>query len=297
MKKLSIFLIVMLMAIFVVSVCAQEIDKKAENKEKTEKVMKTDKVKKIKAEQKNEREENEEGEEYDNEDDDDNKGDGRDMIKMDVIKIRSGQADQDVLICPFCMRKMKGNEMLPMGQMQMDMMKMMGNKDMMGQMMQKMTDKPDKPDIIGMKMSMVDSIMGHADEIKLTEEQRSKIDGILVANRKDMVRMNADREIAEIDLGELLKKDDPDPNTVKAQVKKVSDIESDIKFAQLKVGMDVKSVLTDDQKDTLKKLQMQDERGPKMPIKKFESEKSNLKEMKEQPKGEPGKPMPGMEMR
>jgi len=42
---------------------------------------------------------------------------------------------------------------------------------------------------------------------------------------------------------------------------------------------------------------MQDERGPKMPIKKFESEKSNLKEMKEQPKGEPGKPMPGMEMR
>jgi len=263
MKKLSIFLIVMLMAIFVVSVCAKEIDKKAENKEKTEKVMKTDKVKKIKAEQKNEREENEEGEEYDNEDDDDNKGDGRDMIKMDVIKIRSGQADQDVLICPFCMRKMKGNEMPPMGQMQMDMMKMMGNKDMMGQMMQKMTDKPDKPDIIGMKMSMVDSIMGHADEIKLTEEQRSKIDGILVANRKDMVRMNADREIAEIDLGELLKKDDPDPNTVKAQVKKVSDIESDIKFAQLKVGMDVKSVLTDDQKDTLKNCKCKTNVDPK----------------------------------
>jgi Spy/CpxP family protein refolding chaperone len=290
MKKLSIFLIVMLMTIFVVSVCAQEMDKKAENKEKTEKVMKTDKVKKIKSEQKNEREENEKNE---NENDDDDKSDTRDMMKMDIIKIRSGQADQDVLICPFCMRKMKGNEMPPMGQMQMDMMKMIGNKEMMGQMM----DKPDKPDFIGMKMVMVDSIMGHADEIKLTEDQRSKIDGILVTNQKGMVRKNADREIANIDLEELLKKDDPDLNAVKAQIQKLADIESDIKFTQIKVGMDVKAVLTDDQKVTLKKLQMQDERGPKMQIKRFESEKSNLKEMKEQPKGESGKPMLEMEMR
>jgi Spy/CpxP family protein refolding chaperone len=288
MKKLNIFLIFMLMAIFVTSVCAQEMDKKAENKEKTEKMMKIDKVKKIKAEQKNEREGNEESEEYDDEDDDDNKSYARDMMKMDVIKIRSGQADQDVLICPFCMRKMKGNEMPPISQMQMDMMKMTGNKEMMGQMMQKMMDKPEKTDFIGMKMGMVKSIIGHANEIKLTEDQRSKIDGILIANQKDMVRKNADREITDIDLGELLKKDDPDPNAVKAQIQKLADIESDIKFTQIKVWMDAKAVLTDDQKATLKKLQMQDERGPKMQITKFESEKPNLKEMKEQSKSEPG---------
>jgi len=288
MKKLNIFLIFMLMAIFVTSVCAQEMDKKAENKEKTEKMMKIDKVKKIKAEQKNEREGNEESEEYDDEDDDDNKSYARDMMKMDVIKIRSGQADQDVLICPFCMRKMKGNEVPPISQMQMDMMKMTGNKEMMGQMMQKMMDKPEKTDFIGMKMGMVKSIIGHANEIKLTEDQRSKIDGILIANQKDMVRKNADREITDIDLGELLKKDDPDPNAVKAQIQKLADIESDIKFTQIKVWMDAKAVLTDDQKATLKKLQMQDERGPKMQITKFESEKPNLKEMKEQSKSEPG---------
>jgi Spy/CpxP family protein refolding chaperone len=285
MKKLNIFLIFMLMAIFVTSVCAQEMDKKAENKEKTEKMMKIDKVKKIKAEQKNEREGNEE---YDDEDDDDNKSYACDMMKMDMIKIRSGQADQDVLICPFCMRKMKGNEMPPISQMQMDMMKMTGNKEMMGQMMQKMMDKPEKTDFIGMKMGMVKSIIGHANEIKLTEDQRSKIDGILIANQKDMVRKNADREIADIDLGELLKKDDPDPNAVKAQIQKLADIESNIKFTQIKVWMDAKAVLTDDQKATLKKLQMQDERGPKMQITKFESEKPNLKEMKEQSKSEPG---------
>jgi hypothetical protein len=52
--------------------------------------------------------------------------------------------------------------------------------------------------------------------------------------------------------------------------------------------MDAKAVLTDDQKATLKKLQMQDERGPKIQITKFESEKPNLKEMKEQSKSEPG---------
>jgi len=285
MKKLNIFLIFMLMAIFVTSVCTQEMDKKAENKEKTEKMMKIDKVKKIKAEQKNEREGNEE---YDDEDDDDNKSYACDMMKMDMIKIRSGQADQDVLICPFCMRKMKGNEMPPISQMQMDMMKMTGNKEMMGQMMQKMMDKPEKTDFIGMKMGMVKSIIGHANEIKLTEDQRSKIDGILIANQKDMVRKNADREIADIDLGELLKKDDPDPNAVKAQIQKLADIESNIKFTQIKVWMDAKAVLTDDQKATLKKLQMQDERGPKMQITKFESEKPNLKEMKEQSKSEPG---------
>jgi Spy/CpxP family protein refolding chaperone len=261
------------------------MDKKAENKEKTEKMMKIDKVKKIKAEQKNEREGNEE---YDDEDDDDNKSYACDMMKMDMIKIRSGQADQDVLICPFCMRKMKGNEMPPISQMQMDMMKMTGNKEMMGQMMQKMMDKPEKTDFIGMKMGMVKSIIGHANEIKLTEDQRSKIDGILIANQKDMVRKNADREIADIDLGELLKKDDPDPNAVKAQIQKLADIESNIKFTQIKVWMDAKAVLTDDQKATLKKLQMQDERGPKMQITKFESEKPNLKEMKEQSKSEPG---------
>ena len=251
--------------------------------------MKVDKVQKVKAEQENEGEENEE-------DDNDNKGDAR-IKKMDVIKMKAGPADQDVLICPFCMRRIRANEMPPMGQMQMDMMKMMGDKEMMGQMMQKMMGKPDKPDLIGMKMGMVKSIMGHADELKLTEDQRSKIDGILVANRKDIVRKNADREIAEIDLGELLKKDDPDANAVKAQIQKMSDIESDIKFTQLKIGMDVRAVLTDDQKATLKKLQMQDERGPKMQMEKFKGGKPGPKEMKEQPKGEPNKPMPEMEMR
>jgi hypothetical protein len=90
---------------------------------------------------------------------------------------------------------MKGNEMPPISQMQMDMMKMTGNKEMMGQMMQKMMDKPEKTDFIGMKMGMVKSIIGHANEIKLTEDQRSKIDGILIANQKDKERMPIERSL------------------------------------------------------------------------------------------------------
>jgi len=94
-----------------------------------------------------------------------------------------------------------------------------------------------------------------ADKLDLSEEQRDEIKDVLTAHQKYMIQQKADRELAEVELRELTMKDDPDLDAIEEQVKEIASLEAGMRYSQIKVMVDAKSVLTDEQKEELKKLQ------------------------------------------
>ncbi|MGB9595630.1 MAG: Spy/CpxP family protein refolding chaperone [Candidatus Poribacteria bacterium] len=98
------------------------------------------------------------------------------------------------------------------------------------------------------------------EKIGITKEQKETIQKIVSEHRKDMIKKDADRKLAEVDLQEMLSKEKPDMNLVKNQIQKIASLKADIQFARLKMQMDLKNVLTDEQKAKLEKL-MQDQKA------------------------------------
>lgn len=163
-----------------------------------------------------------------------NDGKGMDMKKMDMMKMDMGKG----MTCQCqMMDKMNGNMQMgnmPMGNMQMGNMQM-GNMQMKG------------PDV-----------MAYIEKLQLTQEQRDKIDSAKIAHKKDIIKKNADRDIAQIELDEIMRKDEPNLTAVSDQLKKIANMEADLKFAQIKVMVDIKALLTKEQKDNLKMMMEHD---------------------------------------
>lgn len=126
-------------------------------------------------------------------------------------------------------------------------------------------------------------ILANADKIKLTDQQKMSIDATHLAHQKDMIKMNADLEIAHVELEALMRNDPPDLDAVKTQLKKIADMDVELKFAQLKFGVDVKSVLTKEQLDTLKMMQEHEASKAKMDMPHAEMPHAEAKPMPEKP--------------
>jgi Spy/CpxP family protein refolding chaperone len=135
--------------------------------------------------------------------------------------------------------------MCPMMQKKMESGMPMGNMQMMG--------------------SIIDQIMGNADKLQFTQDQRDKLDNLVSVHRKDMIKKKADLDVASIDLEGLMKKETPDLKAVADQFKKVSGLEADLKYSEFEFSVNVKALLTNEQKDTLKMMMKHNEQmGMKM---------------------------------
>ncbi len=124
--------------------------------------------------------------------------------------------------------------------------RMMGRPGMMMRMgrgpMMRPGGMPGRMDILGRL----------ADKLDLSEEQRDEIKDVLTAHQKDMIQKKADRELAEVELRELTMKDDPDLDAIEEQIKEIANLEAGMRYSQIKVMVDARSVLTDEQKAQLK---------------------------------------------
>lgn len=150
--------------------------------------------------------------------------------------------DEGVFSGPMVMGNMNEKPMMaqnPIGPMGMGMMR--GNGPMM--------DRPPKG--MGMGMMLRPELM---DKIGLTKEQKENVESILIAHRKEMITKKAEHDLAQVELQDLMRKDKPDMNLVKTQIQKVFSIQGDMQYAQIKVMMDTKNILTDEQKANLEKL-------------------------------------------
>lgn len=107
----------------------------------------------------------------------------------------------------------------------------------------------------GRALGRMDMLGRLAGKLDLSEEQRDEIKDILTAHQKYMIQQKADRELAEVDLRELVQSDDPDLGAIEEQVKEIANLEAGMRYSQIKAMVDARSVLTDEQKKELKELQ------------------------------------------
>ncbi len=96
-----------------------------------------------------------------------------------------------------------------------------------------------------------DFFLNSKKELELTPEQVTALKGLALAYKKDMIRQTADKELAKLDLDELLEKKDVDLAKVKAKVAEMAKIKGDLMFSLIEKRVKAKALLTEDQ---LKKL-------------------------------------------
>jgi len=130
---------------------------------------------------------------------------------------------------------MMGSGMMGMSMMQRMMCKMSDNECLMNS---------DGTDLLAL-----------ADKLGLSEEQQNKIKDILTPYKKDMIKKIADLEIMETDLSELIQQEQPNLDAIKKQIQENSVLAADIRYSRISFDINVRAILTEAQRDTLKGIQ------------------------------------------
>jgi Spy/CpxP family protein refolding chaperone len=102
-----------------------------------------------------------------------------------------------------------------------------------------------------------------AEALDLSREQQAELKALHIAYKKDMIRKKADKEIAEIDLQELIDQDEVKLDAVEGKLREIANLEAQTKYAWVKLLVDSKALLTAEQKAEFKKL-MKGKKGPMM---------------------------------
>ena len=105
-------------------------------------------------------------------------------------------------------------------------------------------------------------LAGMAEALDLSEEQQAKLNALHIAHKKDTIKKKAEKEIAEIDLQELIGQDEPNLDAIKGQIQEIANLEAEMRYAWVKLLVDSKSLLSAEQKEELKKLM----KGKKKPM-------------------------------
>ena len=120
----------------------------------------------------------------------------------------------------------------------------------------------------GRAMGRMGALLHLADKLDLNEGQRNELSEILTSHRKETISQKAEIELAKVDLQQLIKQEEPDLNAVEGQIRKIADLEAGIKFSQIKVRVDTRNVLTEEQKTALKKMRQDQQAKRKAEAKK-----------------------------
>lgn len=107
-------------------------------------------------------------------------------------------------------------------------------------------------------------------QLKLTDDQRKAMDGILLAHREQLVDLQATLEKAELELQPMMKADQVNETQTLAQIDKVAQARADLEKANGRFLLDIRAKLTPDQWKQLEDLRMNgmqrrqgDGRGPR----------------------------------
>ena len=94
----------------------------------------------------------------------------------------------------------------------------------------------------------------NAEEISLTQEQEDQIRGLQRENRRAQIRRNADTQIAEMDLEEMMGTESSDLDAVEQMMREIANYEVDERMARLRLDRSVKAILTEAQRDALEEI-------------------------------------------
>jgi len=102
--------------------------------------------------------------------------------------------------------------------------------------------------------SLARRVLDHGEELELTREQEEQIRDAMRAFRRDEIRRDADIEVAELELDELMEDADADLTAVEARMRELADLRVDARMAELRHERAVEAVLTAEQLDELEEL-------------------------------------------
>jgi Spy/CpxP family protein refolding chaperone len=105
----------------------------------------------------------------------------------------------------------------------------------------------------------------HLQNLNLDEKQKETLKEIENSVTKELIRKRADEQIAEVELRELFEKDTVDLNAVETKLKRIATIKIETQLIFIKSIEKMKTKLTPEQREILKKIRSMDPRmGPPM---------------------------------
>ena len=84
-------------------------------------------------------------------------------------------------------------------------------------------------------------------QLKLTDDQRKAMDGILLQHREQLIDLQGTLQKAELELQPLMKADQPNETQILAQIDKVASARADLEKANARFLLDIRAKLTPDQ--------------------------------------------------
>jgi len=94
----------------------------------------------------------------------------------------------------------------------------------------------------------------HLMGLGLDEKQREAVKSIKSKEMKDMIKKRADKQIAKVELKEIVDKDPVDMRAVEAKLKQIEGIETDMHLTHIRTMEEVKALLTPEQKKEMKEM-------------------------------------------
>jgi len=94
----------------------------------------------------------------------------------------------------------------------------------------------------------------YKDRLKITEEQKNKLDEVVLNVRKKILKLDAEIKVCLLDMLNELKKDAPDYNVLCDIINKKSEYLVEQEKAKVKALVKIKGILTQTQKEELKKI-------------------------------------------
>src|SRR6267378_4154212 len=88
---------------------------------------------------------------------------------------------------------------------------------------------------------------GMMERLKLTDEQKKKVEDIRYTHQKRAITQRAELESAQLDLGRLMRADTPDARAINAQIDKVSQLRAGLQKEHVAGMLETRGVLTPDQ--------------------------------------------------
>jgi len=109
------------------------------------------------------------------------------------------------------------------------------------------------------------------EKLKLTEEQRKSMDGILLEHREKLIDMRANVEKAELGMDPLMHDDQPNEGKILAQIDKVAQARAELEKANARFLLAIRGKLTPEQwkqlrevrEDRMERHEMRHQDGPR----------------------------------
>lgn len=98
----------------------------------------------------------------------------------------------------------------------------------------------------------IDHILTFKQAMAITDEQEHKLRSISRDYKKTKIKMNAEVQLANLDLHELLRNDQAALSDIETKLKNVHTLKADLLMASIKAKREAKAVLTDEQRKRMK---------------------------------------------